>query len=111
MDEVMYYHVEVPRHDVLLAEGLPAKSYLNGGDRGNFDKSDRPIALHPDFSRRAVDAFLMWEAYGYAPLVVTGPVVAAVRARLLQRAAKLPSVRRVGAEKPSVAAWPKTGPG
>ncbi|HSU05546.1 MAG TPA: Hint domain-containing protein, partial [Acetobacteraceae bacterium] len=89
VDEVTYYHVELPRHDVLLAEGLPAESYLNGSDYGNFDNSDAPIALHPDFSTRAGDAFLVWEAYGCAPLVVTGPVVAAVRARLLQRAAKL----------------------
>ena len=24
MDEITYYHVELPQHDVLLAEGLPA---------------------------------------------------------------------------------------
>jgi hypothetical protein len=89
VDEVTYYHVQLPRHDVLLAEGLPAESYLDCGDRGNFGQSDGPITLHPDFSTRAVDAFHVWEAYGYAPLVVTGPVVAAVRARLLQQAAKL----------------------
>ena len=35
-DEVTYHHVELPRHDVLLAEGLPAESYLDLGDRSNF---------------------------------------------------------------------------
>ncbi len=28
-----YYHVELPQHDVLLAEGLPAESYLETGAR------------------------------------------------------------------------------
>jgi len=31
-DEVTYYHVELPKHSVLLAEGLAAESYLDGGD-------------------------------------------------------------------------------
>jgi hypothetical protein len=30
---VIYYHLELPRHDVLLAEGLPAESYLDTGNR------------------------------------------------------------------------------
>ena len=32
VQEVTYYHVEVPHHAVLLAEGLPAESYLDTGD-------------------------------------------------------------------------------
>ncbi len=32
-DAVTYYHVELPRHDVILAEGLPAESYLDTGNR------------------------------------------------------------------------------
>ncbi len=28
-----YYHVELPHHDVLLAQGLPAESYLDTGNR------------------------------------------------------------------------------
>ena len=27
-DFIEYYHVELPNHDLLLAEGLPAESYL-----------------------------------------------------------------------------------
>lgn len=80
---VAYYHIELPHHDVLLAEGLPVESYLDTGGRSNFENSGMPIALHPDFSAR------MWEAMGCAPLVVTGPILAAVRAWLLRRAAKL----------------------
>ena len=55
VDEVIYYHVELPHHDVLLAEGLPAESYLDTGDRRSFDNSAQAIRggevirLHPDF--------------------------------------------------------------
>jgi hypothetical protein len=33
---VEYWHVELPQHSVLLAEGLPAESYLDTGNRGAF---------------------------------------------------------------------------
>jgi len=35
-----------------------------------------PVALHADFTA------LAWDALGYAPLVVTGPKLLAVRSRL-----------------------------
>ncbi len=73
MDEVTYYHVELAEHDVLLAEGLPAESYLDLGDRANFTNGGGPIALHPDLSAR------IWEAMGCAPLIVTGPELNAAR--------------------------------
>jgi hypothetical protein len=76
LDEVTYYHIELPRHDVVLAEGLPAESYLPGADRSVFANAGGPIALHPDL------ASLVWEAEGCAPLVVTGATLSAVRARL-----------------------------
>jgi hypothetical protein len=33
VDAISYYHIELPRHDVLFAEGLPAESYLDSGNR------------------------------------------------------------------------------
>jgi hypothetical protein len=33
---ITYWHVECARHEVLLAEGLPAESYLDTGNRGAF---------------------------------------------------------------------------
>jgi hypothetical protein len=89
VDEITYYHIELSQHDVLLAEGLPAESYLDTGQRSEFMSGPGPVALHPDFSSPAPNLATMWEAEGCAPLIVTGPVLAAVRARLLQRAAKL----------------------
>ena len=34
-DSVEYY-VELPAHDVMLAEGVPVESYLDTGNRGSF---------------------------------------------------------------------------
>ena len=34
--EVTYWHVELDQHDILLAEGLPAESYLDTGNRDDF---------------------------------------------------------------------------
>jgi microcystin-dependent protein len=87
VDEVMYFHVELPRHDVLLAEGLTVESYLETGDRTNFSNGGKSLRLHPDFSSRT------WEAYGCAQLVVTGPKLVAARARLAMR---MPPVAAAG---------------
>lgn len=80
MDQVAYYHVELDRHAVLLADGLPCESFLDTGNRHNFVDGDRTVMLHPDFSP------LQWDAAGCAPLVVTGPLFDAVHQRLNARA-------------------------
>jgi collagen type I/II/III/V/XI/XXIV/XXVII alpha len=76
MDEVTYYHIELPCHDVLLAAGLPVESYLDIGDRSGFANGGGRIALYPDYSS------LVWDAEGCAPLVVVGPLLEAVRHRV-----------------------------
>ena len=73
VDAVTYYHVELSRHDVLLAEGLPAESYLETGERANFANGGTVVRQAAEFSTRT------WEAHGCAPLVVAGPRLIAVR--------------------------------
>lgn len=85
-----YLHVELDSHDVVLAEGLPVETYLDVGDRGRFENAGVPVRLHPDFVARR------WEAEGYAPLVVTGPKLAAVRAMLAGLAATDQPCQRAG---------------
>ena len=87
LDEVTYYHVELEYHDVLLAEGLPAESYLDTGDRCNFANAAGPVALHPDFSSRRRDTAHIWEALGCARRIVTGSEVDAARLLVNSRAA------------------------
>ena len=38
----MYHHVELAAHDVLIAEGLAAESYLDTGDRSSFSNGGEP---------------------------------------------------------------------
>ena len=40
VDRVTYWHVELPRHAIILAEGLACESYLDTGNRGAFDRPD-----------------------------------------------------------------------
>jgi hypothetical protein len=72
-DRVTYYHLELAQHDVLLAQGLPAESFLDMRDRSNYANTSGSIRSYPDFSVR------MWEAFGCAPLVVTGAELNAAR--------------------------------
>jgi hypothetical protein len=82
MPAVSYFHVELDRHAVILAEGLPVESYLDTGDRCAFESAKGPMALYPAFGSDRADIALVMEALGCAPLRVTGPEVAAVVARL-----------------------------
>ena len=47
---VDYYHVELDRHAILIAEGLPAESYIDTGNSGFFENSGAPMVLHPDLT-------------------------------------------------------------
>jgi hypothetical protein len=93
VDEVSYYHVELERHDVVFAEGLPAERYLDTGDRANFANGGVVVSAYPDFATR------VWESEGCAPLAITGPVVAAARRRVVLPAAQAPRSRRRAARR------------
>jgi len=88
---VEYYHVELERHDLLIAEGLASESYLENGDRGMFENGDGTMQLHPDFSAWT------WDARACAELRIVGPEVDAIRATLLTRAEKQPQAVRKAA--------------
>jgi hypothetical protein len=45
--QVHYFHVELGRHDILLADGLAVESYLDTGNRGMFANAPTPLELHP----------------------------------------------------------------
>ncbi len=84
-ESVTYWHVELDRHDVVLAEGLPCESFLDTGNRRAFENG-QAVELHPDFSRRALD---IWDAEACAPLVLNGPALVAARKSVQRRATAL----------------------
>ena len=76
---VTYWHVELDRHDVILAEGMPCESYLDTGNRDAFENAEGPMELHPDFARA------VWAAQGCAPILTdpADPTLRALHTRLL----------------------------
>jgi len=84
--EMVYYHLELDTHDVVLAEGLAAETYLDTGNRMAFPNGGGARQLHPDFGPPPGSFYLVWEALGYAPLRIVGAEVERVRARLEARA-------------------------
>jgi Hint domain len=83
MDRVTYHHIELEEHDVVIANGLAAESYLDQNNHGFFTNAAAPIPLFPNFGVQR------WETAGCAPLVVTGPRLAQVRRRVEKQAAGL----------------------
>ena len=82
--KIIYWHVELDDHDIILAEGLPTESYLEMGNRNFFAENqivafgeslpDSPVRTHADFCR---------------PFHGEGPLVDCVRERLTKRAQEL----------------------
>jgi hypothetical protein len=84
---VHYYHVELDQHSVMFAEGLPAESYLDTGNRAMFANAGLALVLHPEFE---VNAHLKcWETDACAPLTVRQDVVKPIGDSLAERAEAL----------------------
>ena len=79
---VRYVHVELDRHDVMLAEGAPTESYLDTGDRADFTNGGGVVRLHPSFAGWRRDAAAC------APLLVAGPRLERLRSALASRIAQ-----------------------
>jgi hypothetical protein len=93
VNQVTYHHIELDSHDVILAEGLPAETYLDTGDRASFANAEGAVALHPAWGSEARDISLIMDALGAAPLRVTGPEVEKLRAQLAARSLAVATAR------------------
>jgi hypothetical protein len=76
--EVCLYHIELDTHDVLIADGAPAESYRDDGNRWLFRNANSGWHLPPQEP--------------CAPLLTGGPAVDAIWQRLLDRAGPRPGV-------------------
>ena len=84
---ITYHHIELDEHDVVLANGLPAETYLDTGNRLTFARpTDTVFVPHPDFATACDVSYFTWDALGFAPLVLAGEALDAVRTRLSRRA-------------------------
>ena len=84
---IEYFHIELDAHAILFAEGLPAESYLDSGNRGFFVNAAEPLVLHPDL-RHTTDHGVR-AAASCAPFVFDEASVRPVWQRLADRALAL----------------------
>jgi hypothetical protein len=82
VDQVEYFHLEFETHEVILAEGAPAESYVECDNRRGFHNAHEFAALYPEDARAPFGYCLPRLEEGMAEL-------AAIRARLFERAAAL----------------------
>ena len=78
LEVIRYFHLELPRHSVIYAEGAAAESHLDTGNRNMF--------------ANALDSLLCAEpvsAEPCQPIVASGPILAEIRSRLAAEAAIL----------------------
>jgi hypothetical protein len=84
--EVTYWHVELPAHGLLVAEGAVSESYFDDGNRKQFDNF-AITTLFKDFeSERHNGRYAEAACY---PLLTEGPALERLQARLAARAGAL----------------------
>ncbi len=76
--QVEFYHIELATHDILLADGAPAESYRDDGNRWLFRNANTGWGLPP--------------LAPCAPVLTGGPIVDAAWRRLLDRTGKRPGL-------------------
>lgn len=84
---VEYYHIELDRHALVIAEGLETESYLDTGNRAFFSNAGMALLLHPEFHVNA--GLRCWATDACAPLVVSPAAVLPIWCPLADRAVAL----------------------
>jgi hypothetical protein len=82
IDPLEYFHIELAAHDVILAEGAPAESYVDCDNRGMFQNSAEFARLYPDHVTAS------WR-FCAPRLEETSAELEVIRAALLDRAGAL----------------------
>ncbi|MBE7212017.1 MAG: Hint domain-containing protein, partial [Gluconacetobacter diazotrophicus] len=83
VDTVEYIHLEFDEHDVILAEGAPAESFVDDDSRGMFHNAHEFAALYPDAPPVS--------ARYCAPRLEAGERLEALRRRLAEHAMPYPA--------------------
>ena len=79
---VEYWHLELDGHDLVIAEGAAAESYLDVGNRAAFHEGGSYLEAHPDFKTK------YW-ADTCVPLVLDGPMLQDAKRKILNRVGEL----------------------
>jgi hypothetical protein len=79
-EAVTYYHIELDRHDVVIAENIEIETYLDTGNRHMFENAAGKPWAAPAFGRGT-----QFDSRAYAELCLDGPVLRAIREEIFQR--------------------------
>lgn len=90
---VTYYHIELERHAIILADNLPAESYLDTGNRSFFRNA--PVTTLGASEYHVNEASQIWEEHACAPLTVAPNDVRPTWEALAERAESLGYARPV----------------
>jgi Hint domain len=82
-----YHHVELEKHGIIQAENLPTESYLDTGNRSQFDNAGVARQLHPRFSVDTDSS--RWQTDACAPMVQVPDQVEPIWSRLAQRSQEI----------------------
>ncbi|MCG4254333.1 Hint domain-containing protein [Acetobacter senegalensis] len=82
MDEVAYFHIELEKHDIILANGVESETFVDDGSRGMFHNAADYARLYPDA--------LPTPATYCAPRVEEGQTLETIRRRLNAQEAQTP---------------------
>ena len=93
-DVVQYFHVELPRHSVIYADGAPAESFLDTGNRNMFSNVLDYLGVSNGLDSPAQTPC--------RPVITEGEMLVAVRARVAERAAREASLPP---GKPTCTCW------
>ena len=85
--KITYFHVELPTHNAIYAEGLTAESYLDDNNRDFFiDRTTGQVVnMNAQFAEKQfadMTSAEIWAAKGFAKVMRDGPQVEAVRKKL-----------------------------
>ncbi len=75
--DIFYFHLELPCHSIIRAEGLPAETFLDTGNRGGFANGGAYAGAGVTAESRDC---------GFAPVITGGAALAELRAALVARA-------------------------
>lgn len=81
-DAISYWHIELESHDILIANNLPAESYLAMANRGAFEELRGVLPAMVEGRERTHDDFCR-------PVIIGGPTLDFVRQRLAARAEEI----------------------
>jgi len=91
IEQFEYYHVELEKFDMLLAEGAAAESFLEVGSNRNSFQNARTVTAHPDFGPAPKNVMLAEYVQKITP-----EIIEPIRRELFKRAEILTGARRTG---------------